>query len=937
MSGNRGLPIRTAAIFLAVVLLYLSVGSIRASAEEFSPTPAPPTTPSPPPTPACSPCSVSAQGNVYDSAGSQPLENARVLLEWEDRCWGEQQQELFTDSSGYYESGQLGTHAVGQGRLTASFSGYGTDCYDFIHCGDHTRDFHLDPLPTPDPAGAFFRLTEVESLRVTHPRGSTRYNLAYQLRDTAGEISSRGHIFDTENRFYPQQSGEGAVLLRSFAHRGFSTEPGDNLLITYDGGRQKRIYLPALTGYTELYVASDGSTYYDDGLSFQAQAALPGTPTPTLTPEGYHTPSPTPYAYKSVTPAPSPQPSCMSCPDLLPGSITLSEQSSSREIIYNFIYDCRRNPDQIHNWWTSATDWLIVDPPRGFGFDSQTFAVTVSLGDTSTLAPGEYREIVNFHDDWFCNMADLQVNFVVPTPTPAPPPAHFFLSDLENLRITHLRGHLSYDLVYRLRDAGGSTTWGHIYDRQNKFYDLAASWSYVRIEAFAHSGYSPQAGDDLRLTYDGGKDFHIYLPAFSGYIQLFVGSDGATYYDFALTNLAQAALPPTPSTTPTPDGYRTPTPTPSSSPTPDGYLPSTPCPCAPSVDPQTITLTDREPSRTVTYHMLWSNAGLPGVINSWWTSATDWLTVDPSQGIGFDSQTFAVTVSLGDTSSLGPGPHADRVFFHDDWGWPTCWLGVNYVGTTPTPSPTATPAVLVLDSGDYNGDGTAEIAVFRPATGLWASRGLSRFYFGRAGDLPVSGDYRGDGTAGAAIYRPSTGLWAIRNLTRVYTGFTASVPVPGDYAGDGTCDIGIYFQGLWSIPGLTRFWFGSAPYIPVPGDYTGDGRTDIAVFRGERNLWAVRGITRIYFGSVSDRPVPGDYLGDGLWVPAIFRPATGLWAVRGWTRLYYGRGGDFPVPADFTGAGYDDPAVFRPATGLWAVRGLTRAYFGAAADLPATR
>lgn len=934
MNWNQGSLVRTITIFLAAGFLCFAVAFVHVLAQEITSTPAPSATPSLPPTPACSPCAVSARGNVYESFGSQPLEDACVLLEWEDRCWGEQRQEVFTDAGGYYETIQLGTHAVGQGRLTASFSGYGTDHHEFISCGDHIRDFFLEPLAPAPPE--FFQLTEVQSLRVTTPRGTTRYDLAYQLRDTAGEIYSRGHIFDTENRFYSQQSGEGAVLLRSFAHQGFSTEPGDNLLVTYDGGRQKRIYLPALTGYTELYVASDGSTYYDSDLLLPAQFALSGTPTPTLTPRGYHSPTPTPQGFTTSSPTPRPQPSCMSCPDLSPGSITLTEQTSSREVIYNFIYDCRRNPDQIHNWWTSATDWLEVDPPQGFGFDSQTFVVTVSLGDTSSLAPGEYREIVNFHDDWICDMADLQVNFTVPPPTPAPTPAHFLLGDLENLQVTHPRGDWPYDLVYRLRDAGGSTTWGHIYDRQNTFYDLAASWSYVRIEAFAHSGYSPQAGDDLRLTYDGGKDFHIYLPAFSGYLQLFVGSDGATYYDFSLTNLAQAALPPTPSTTPTPNGYRTPTPTPSSSPTPDGYLPSTPCPCAPNVDPPTITLTDREPSRTVTYHMLWSNTGLPGEIYSWWTSATDWLVVDPHRGFGFEPQNFTVTVSLGDTSSLGPGLHYGRVYFHDDWDFNT-WLNVTYVVPTPTPGPTPTPPVLVLDSGDFDGDGTAEIAVFRPASGLWASRGLSRFYFGRAGDLPVSGDYRGDGTAGAAIYRPANGLWAIRNLTRVYTGFTASVPVPGDYDGNGSCDIGIYRQGLWSIPGLTRFWFGSGPYIPVPGDYTGDGRTDMAVFRGERNLWAVRGITRIYFGGAGDRPVPGDYLGDGCRVPAIFRPAAGLWVVRGWTRVYYGRGEDFPVSADFTGAGYDDPAVFRPATGLWAVRGQTRAYFGAPSDLPATR
>ncbi len=38
---------------------------------------------------------------------------------------------------------------------------------------------------------------------------------------------------------------------------------------------------------------------------------------------------------------------------------------------------------------------------------------------------------------------------------------------------------------------------------------------------------------------------------------------------------------------------------------------------------------------------------------------------------------------------------------------------------------------------DYNGDSTAEPGIFGPATGRWAIRGVTRVYFGSAGDLPV--------------------------------------------------------------------------------------------------------------------------------------------------------------------------------------------------------
>ena len=87
----------------------------------------------------------------------------------------------------------------------------------------------------------------------------------------------------------------------------------------------------------------------------------------------------------------------------------------------------------------------------------------------------------------------------------------------------------------------------------------------------------------------------------------------------------------------------------------------------------------------------------------------------------------------------------------------------------------------MLESGDYDGDGISDIAIFRPETGLWAVRGLGRTYFGVAGDLPAPGDYDGNGRTDVSIFRPSIGLWAIKESTRLYFGGGDDIPVPGDY------------------------------------------------------------------------------------------------------------------------------------------------------------
>jgi hypothetical protein len=277
-------------------------------------------------------------------------------------------------------------------------------------------------------------------------------------------------------------------------------------------------------------------------------------------------------------------------------------------------------------------------------------------------------------------------------------------------------------------------------------------------------------------------------------------------------------------------------------------------------------------------------------------------------------------------------------------------------------------------SGDMDGDGRADLVVWRPTTGTWywltSSSGYAHaaarsVQWGSAadGDVPLLGDLDGDGKADPAVWRASTGTWYWLGSS---TGYAASsgravqwgsaalgdIPFFADIDGDHRADLVVWraSTGTWywltSSTGYAYAHAGSKQWgstyandVPLIGDLDGDGRADLVVWRPrlfEPAIWfwltSGSGFTQMrvsLFGVVTDgdSPLLADFDGDGRADLATWSAVSGNWRWLASSANFQDTPGqaqwgtsallDHPLLGDVDGDGKADPLVWRLSTGTW--------------------
>ena len=243
-------------------------------------------------------------------------------------------------------------------------------------------------------------------------------------------------------------------------------------------------------------------------------------------------------------------------------------------------------------------------------------------------------------------------------------------------------------------------------------------------------------------------------------------------------------------------------------------------------------------------------------------------------------------------------------------------------------------------AGDFDGDGTDEVAVFKDGywmidinrDGKWDESDLLA-RLGDADDRPVVGDWDGDGKDDIGIYGP---MWArdreaiqrdpgLPNPENSASTAPKNVPPADVEATSGSRVMKLTSFGKQRADVVDHvFGTGDGAEIPVTGDWNGNGIRSIGTF--QNGIWQldVNGDGRFdyddataTFGRAGDIPVVGDFNGDGIEEIAIYR--NGSWMIDSngnreldATDKTFELGGEFdkPIVGDWNGDGIDEPGLY---------------------------
>ena len=225
--------------------------------------------------------------------------------------------------------------------------------------------------------------------------------------------------------------------------------------------------------------------------------------------------------------------------------------------------------------------------------------------------------------------------------------------------------------------------------------------------------------------------------------------------------------------------------------------------------------------------------------------------------------------------------------------------------------------------GDWDGNGTTTVGIFRPVgsplnpgneaqwflnnSNIANHTDVGPFNYGNAGDIPIVGDWDGDGTTTVGIFRPAGSPFN--------SGTEAQWFLSNSNIADHT-DVG-------------PFNYGIAGDLPVVGDWDGNGTTTVGIFRpaasqngqaqwflSNSNVADNTDIGPLYYGNFGDLPVVGDWDGNAVTTIGIFRPVGTVYNSNNQAQWFlnnknianntdvgpfsYGNAGDLPVVGRWT-------------------------------------